>query len=351
MMQVAQPPAKERLLKLIDALPQEVGVLGDLMVDHYIFGTVERISPEAPIPVVNRQRDEYRPGGAANVAANMQALGARPHLFGVLGDDQTGLKFYLDLKEAGYRVEGVQIDPSRPTTLKTRVLARGQMIVRIDRESTEAIAEQVAEAMLSSLEGAGELAALSVSDYRKGVFTPAVASRVGKYARRRGIPVVANIKPQNLGLLREKGYTLAILNLKEAEEASGVGRLEDDRQGLAHAFQVIREKDGMEWLIITAGAQGSFLCNCKGGEILHVPTVKVDVFDVTGAGDTVNAVMTLALAAGAKAVEAAYLANLAGSVVVSKVGVATVSADELRGVVEESYEELVSLAMKEASVG
>ena len=350
-MQVALPPDKERLLELIEALTQEVGVVGDLMVDHYIFGSVERISPEAPIPVVNRKRDEYRPGGAANVAANMRALGARPHLFGVLGDDQTGLKFYLDLKEAGYRVEGVQIDPSRPTTLKTRVIARGQMIVRIDREITQPIDDRLVDAMGAVLKGVDELAAISVSDYRKGVFTPSLAERVGEYAREKGIPLVANIKPQNLSLLAGRGYTVVILNLKEAEEASGIGGLEENGDKLAEAFRIIAEGEGMEWLVITAGARGSYLCHCAQGEMMHVPTVRVDVFDVTGAGDTVNAVMTLALAAGALPVEAAYLANLAGSVVVSKVGVATVTPEELREMVRDNYQELVGLASRGASVG
>lgn len=348
-MQVALPPERERLLELINELSQEVGVVGDLMVDHYIFGSVERISPEAPIPVVNRKRDEYRPGGAANVAANIRALGAKPHLFGVLGDDQTGLKFYLDLKEAGFSVEGVQIDPSRPTTLKTRVIARGQMIVRIDRESTRAISDQLANAIISVLDRLTGLSALSISDYRKGVFTPQLAERVGKYVKQQEIPLVANVKPQNLQLLKE--CKVAILNLKEAAEASGLDELEKNGEKIRHAFRKIGELVEVEWLVITAGARGSYLGELSSGKVLHIPTVRVDVFDVTGAGDTVNAVMTLALGAGATPVEAAYLANLAGSVVVNKVGVATVSPEELVEMVQDSYDDLVRVTREKASVG
>jgi D-beta-D-heptose 7-phosphate kinase/D-beta-D-heptose 1-phosphate adenosyltransferase len=324
-------PARVRGL-LQAARRRRLLVVGDVMLDQFIWGDVRRISPEAPVPVVEFQRENFMAGGAANVARNLTALGASACLFGVVGkDDSAG---HLDRLLGADKVDctGLVRVEDRPTGLKTRIIAHQQHIVRIDRERRGALGptdeSRLIEAVVAALPGAD---AVLVGDYGKGVVSQGLLEALKRECRSRAIWLSADPKPVNRVDL--SGLSLVTPNRKEAFELAGV---EDD----VHAADPMKDAPLMDvvgrllgslkpaLLLITLGGHGMLLCR-QGYPPFHIPTVAQEVFDVSGAGDTVIASFTLAIAAGASPVEAAIFSNHAAGVVVGKVGTATVGPSEL----------------------
>jgi D-beta-D-heptose 7-phosphate kinase/D-beta-D-heptose 1-phosphate adenosyltransferase len=304
-----------------------VVVLGDVMLDEFVWGDVTRISPEAPVPVVEIKRESVRLGGAANVLANLVALGVRASVVGVVGRDAAGERLRAELRERGaqHADEALVMDESRPTTVKTRIIAHNQLVVRADRERRAAVdagvEARIVEVCARLLAGAD---ALVVSDYDKGAVTPRVLAEVLRLARASGKPALVDPKLRNFD-----SYRPATLVTPNHHEALRVTNTEDDTDdGMAHAARLIRGRLGCESVLITRGERGMMLLE-GGGEPVYVPTVAREVYDVTGAGDTVIATLAASLAAGASLVESAMLANHAAGIVVAKLGTATATADEL----------------------
>jgi rfaE bifunctional protein kinase chain/domain len=320
-----RPLSASRSRALVAAFGQrKVLVLGDVMLDEFVWGRVARVSPEAPVPVVEVTGESFHAGGAANVAANVRDLGGRAILVGVVGEDDAGRRIRAALTEAGVEADLTAV-PGRRTTVKTRIVAHHQQIVRADREDTAELSPQSVSAVEQCLRRAvPECAALIVSDYQKGVVSPALMGWLLPFARRRGVPVLVDPKVRHFPLFRR--VRVITPNQAEAEQATGVPiRSEAD---LHEAGRRILSTLGCDAALITRGEHGMSLFE-RGRRPVHIPTAAREVFDVTGAGDTVVATLSLALAAGARLSEAAALANHAAGVVVGKVGTATATAREL----------------------
>jgi rfaE bifunctional protein kinase chain/domain len=304
---------------------RRIVVLGDLMLDEFIWGRVRRISPEAPVPVVEVERQTLVLGGAGNVASNLVALGARPAPLGVVGSDINAERMCAAFHDIGVASDGIVVDPSRATTLKTRIIAHNQQVVRADRESRAPISTAIEEIIIAHFAGALDAAdAVVVSDYNKGLLTPRVLSETLAAGRARNIPVCLDPKMRSFA-----GYqpvTVITPNHQEAAEAAGLA-IEDEASLIEAGRRLLGAMD-CRAMLITRGEEGMALFT-DGGEVTLIPTVAREVYDVTGAGDTVIATLALALAAGASFAEAAILANHAAGVVVGKVGTATVTRDEL----------------------
>ena|SRR5436309_716564 len=300
-------------------------VLGDLMLDRYLWGRVDRISPEAPVPVVEIERETFTLGGAGNVAANLRSLGAEAILAGVVGSDDEGERLVETLRTRGVDTALVQRDLARPTTVKTRTVAHSQQVVRADRESRADVNGSVLEALLAPVaERIADCDGLVVSDYGKGVITPRALAAALSAARRRGIHVSVDPKESHLDAYRE----VSILTPNQHEAGSFMGRrIVDDASLLDVGWGLQRRLDAAA-VLITRGAQGMSLFE-RGGGLTHLPTVAREVYDVTGAGDTVVSVVALALAAGADFPNACHLANHAAGVVIREVGTASCSPAEL----------------------
>ena len=318
---------------------KRVGVLGDLMLDRYVWGGASRISQEAPIPVVEVDKVTARPGGAANVLHNIVSLGGEAHAFGVVGEDKNGEELSTLLGGLGIGTDGIIRDDGRVTTEKTRIIAAHQQIVRVDTEQKDPLAASVQEALLTKLESAiteGRIGALIIEDYAKGTLNKALAQQVVACATKHGLPVALDPHPANH--LDLSGLTLMTPNRSEAFVLAGkymtnsVLPIKRD-EALLDVVAHLREMWQVQHLLVTLGGDGMALFQPEG-DPLHVPTQAREVFDVSGAGDTVISSFILALLAGASSQEAAVLANHAAGVVVGKVGTAPVTAAELR----ESFE-------------
>lgn len=308
----------------------KVLVIGDLIMDHFIWGSVKRISPEAPVPVVDVKSESIMLGGSANVANNISALGGKTLICGVVGRDADGRRLVGELKGMDIDSTGVIVDQKRPTTIKTRIIAHGQQVVRFDRESRERISPAVVDRALAfALKAVKSVDAVIISDYAKGMVTAELVEEVNSAANKRGIPVAVDPKVEHFDFY--KGVTIVTPNNLEASRASGV-EIEDD-ESLHRAGEVLYNGLGCRALLITRGENGMSLF--EGTSDLHIPTVAKEVFDVSGAGDTVIGVLGLALGAGASFREAAVLANFAAGIVVGKVGTATVTTDELKSAVSK----------------
>jgi rfaE bifunctional protein kinase chain/domain len=322
-------PARAR--RLLEAMGGErVLVLGDVMLDEFIWGRVARISPEAPVPVVEVTRQSFHLGGAGNVACNVRALGGRVVLAGVVGNDAAGERVRQALGEAGVEAALAISNRGRPTTLKTRIIAHHQQVVRADREQADDIEDDLESEVVSNVrQGLGSCRALVVSDYQKGVVTARLMKAVLPLAHRRGIPVLVDPKVRHLAFYR--GVTLVTPNQLEAEQATGIRiRTADD---LDAAGARILKLVGCEAALVTRGEHGMSLFE-RDKRPAHVKTAAREVFDVTGAGDSVIATVALALCAGARLAEAAVLANYAAGVVVGKLGTATASPEEVLAAAE-----------------
>lgn len=305
-------------------------VIGDIIVDHFIWGTVSRISPEAPVPVVNVTREEMLLGGGANVLHNIYSLGGQATLCGIIGCDEMGGRLRKLLTDLGASDAGL-VEGKRPTTVKTRVVAQGQQVVRFDREQTSTPSEATISAICDFIDRRlADFDVVIVSDYYKGVISQPLMryllDRIRHVEVQTGskIPVVVDPKPDQPE--RFVGATVITPNHLEAEKLSG--QLIRTEQELISAARILQDKFSCQAVLITRGEAGMSLLE-KQRDIVTIPTMAREVFDVTGAGDTVIATLALGLAAGASCVEAAALANVAAGVVVGKIGTATVNSAEL----------------------
>jgi len=321
MSQLTKTRASEILRTFRD---RNVLVLGDVMLDEFVWGDVTRISPEAPVPVVDVRRESVHLGGAANVLANLVALGARGSVVGVVGKDASGERLRTGLRELETLDQGLIVDDTRPSTTKTRIIAHSQLVVRADRESRTPVSTKTEDQILSFLKDALKHAdALVISDYDKGVVTPRILREILPIAYEQ-LPVLVDPKLRNFNHYRPATLVtpnhFEALRMSDTEDTSDAGSL--------HAAKVILEKLGCDAVLITRGDRGMMLLE-SNDQPVFVETAAREVYDVTGAGDTVIAALAGALASGATMLEAANLANHAAGIVVGKVGTATVSADEL----------------------
>lgn len=315
-----------RLLALLRRFPRvRLLVVGDLMLDQFIWGRVERISPEAPVPVVQVTGESVHLGGAANVVHNIRALGGMVTACGLVGRDGAGRRIVAELERIGAGTGGVIASRATPTIRKTRIIAHNQQVVRFDREDTERHRGASAPLVRFVTAHAPRVDAVIVSDYGKGVVTPALLEALAAARARHGVPLIVDPKRPNFRHYRN--LTLATPNLHEAAEAAGVEIR--DEAGLRAAGERLLERWQADAVLITRGEQGMTLVR-PGHAPRHYPTMAREVYDVTGAGDTVVAACGLTLAAGGDWDAAALLANLAAGVVVGKVGTATATPAELR---------------------
>ncbi len=309
------------------AFPQaNILVIGDLIVDHFIWGSVTRISPEAPVPVVNVTRENLLLGGAANVLNNIYALGGRGALCGVIGQDIMGSHLLELMGNLDSATGGIVRSADRPTTKKTRIIAQHQQVVRFDREKTGSFPGEVQKQLFGYLEQSlPSFQAVVVSDYSKGMISPELMALL-KRLRPARLPVIVDPKPRQVE--RFAGVTVMTPNIHEAEAMAGMAITTDEE--LQAAAGIIMDKLALQALLITRGEAGMALFQREQAPLL-IPTMAREVFDVTGAGDTVVATLALGLAAGLDFAEAAELANRAAGIVVGKLGTATVTPAEIIG--------------------
>lgn len=305
---------------------QRVLVVGDVMLDRFIYGQVDRISPEAPIPVFKIQREVLAMGGAGNVARNLVSLGAQVDLVGLIGQDQAGYDFAKELTSGPGITSLLITDSSRPTTRKTRYIANGQQMLRTDFEVSQNATKDVEDQVLMRVKSALTTCALVIlSDYSKGVLTERVVKEIISFAKTLGKPVLIDPKGRDYG--RYRGATLLTPNRKELAEATHLDSIKSVEQA-EQAARVLITAYQLDNVLAKLGGDGVCLVK-RDGDFAHFRTQAREVFDVSGAGDTVVATLALAMASGMTLEDAAMLANLAGSIVVGKVGTATVTADEL----------------------
>lgn len=322
-----------RVQKLLaDARKTRILVVGDVMLDQFLWGSVARISPEAPVPVVDFQRESFMPGGAANVARNLTALGVTTELFGAVGTDSAAdeLRGLLRVQKIGCR--GLVTSPTRLTSLKTRIVAQTQQVVRIDRETRASLSPELTRRLVTTIKSQlPKTDAVIVGDYGKGVVTQPLLNEIKSLCRAHGVWLSFDPKPVhdlNLGELslitpnRKEAFELANL----ADDTRNANPLAD--KNLMQVAERLLKELRPAVLLITLGELGMLLCQ-RNQKPFHIPTVAQEVFDVSGAGDTVIATFTLAIAAGASPTEAAIFSNQAAGIVVGKVGTATASAEEL----------------------
>ena len=319
---------RQELKRITDGFGKKtVMVVGDLMLDRYLWGSVSRISPEAPVPVVELSGETTRLGGAANVAGNISSLGARTRLVGVVGDDEHGKRIISELEKLSIPPRAVLVDSRRPTTVKTRIIAHSQQVVRTDMESRAELEPQLeddlARVAAESLSGAD---AVVISDYGKGVLTDKVLRSITSEARKAGVPVC--VDPKETRVMSYSGVTVVTPNQHEAGFA--YGRRIVDEKTLLEVGWGLSHKLGCDAVLITRGEKGMSLFE-KDGVHTHFPTVAREVFDVTGAGDTVVSAFALSLAAGANLKQAASISNHAAGIVIRELGTATTNVTELLG--------------------
>lgn len=303
----------------------KVLVVGDLILDEFIWGKVTRISPEAPVPVVWVDSENFMPGGASNVANNIRAMGGQVYLAGVVGNDDRGRILRSLLKDKGVNADGIFTDSSRPTTQKTRVIAHHQQVVRIDREELKPLGENVLKKITAYVhQRLKEVDALIIEDYGKGVIVPSLVQEAVKAAKKYN--KIITVDPKETHFSYYQGVTTITPNHHEA--ASAVGFAIKDDATLVKAGKKLLEKLKCEAVLITLGENGMSLFQ-KGKPMTKIPTIAQEVFDVSGAGDTVIGTYTLARAVKASPMEAAHISNCAAGIVVGKVGVATTGTEEL----------------------
>lgn len=323
---------KKRLADSVSHFPDyTILVVGDLMLDIFIWGEVHRISPEAPVPVVEVREETQLLGGTANVVHNAAALGARTIVTGVIGDDSAGLQLVKLLEQVAVPVDGLIVQEGRPTTVKTRIIARDQQVVRFDHETRNPLeARSLERALCHIKEHLDHIDGIIVSDYAKGMVTAELMDGIRGLNRTRRIPVMVDPKVQHADLYRN--VTMITPNHHEASRMSGIEIV--DEPSLALAGRALMERLRSETVLITRGKEGMTLFH-RDGRLTHIPTVARRVYDVTGAGDTVIAAITLGIISGLTMEEAAFLANLAAGIVVAEVGTAVVSGDRLVSAIEQ----------------
>ncbi|MCD6571252.1 MAG: D-glycero-beta-D-manno-heptose-7-phosphate kinase [Deltaproteobacteria bacterium] len=317
---------KDRLKKILNSMRSKtLAVVGDLILDEYIWGDVQRISPEAPVPVVDVQKESVQLGGAGNVAQNLVSLGAKVILGGVVGEDNPG-RIMLDLfRQQGISSPLVLVDPERDTSVKTRIIAHTQQVVRIDKEVRSLIPDDVRDRLINLFKGSiNSIDAVIISDYGKGVVDKKLIGKVVNLASKNSLLVSVDPKERNFPFYRRVG--LITPNIKELSYGASIP-IKEDADVIAAARKVKSLLDcGM--VLTTRGEKGMSLLDTDD-KIIHIPTSAKAVYDVTGAGDTVIACFTLALVSGASSIEAAMISNIAAGLVVAEVGTASVARDRL----------------------
>ncbi|MCH7761631.1 D-glycero-beta-D-manno-heptose-7-phosphate kinase [candidate division TA06 bacterium] len=320
-------PSKSRSLKILSGFKgKKVLVIGDLMLDRYLWGAVSRISPEAPVPVVEVFKETVSLGGAANVTKNLADLGGRPLLVGVIGNDSTGRIFKEELRHLGLESEGVFVEKGRPTTLKTRIIAHHQHVVRVDRETRNHLDEKLRRKILQFIHSQiPQVDGVLFEDYDKGVLDSKMIEEIIAYSK--GKTITAD--PKQNHFFAYKGVTLFKPNQREVEQIFA-RKLETD--GVVHEIlQEIQKRLSGSAILLTRGEKGMAILD--GNTLSTIPATAKEVFDVTGAGDTVIATSTLALLAGANVREAAWISNQAAGIEVGKLGAASVTLQELETVI------------------
>ena len=318
----------KRLIKYIDRFPStRTLVVGDVMLDHYIWGNVSRISPEAPVPVVNVTKESVLLGAATNVVNIVHSLGGKVNVCGVIGHDEAVRQLTHMLRVRGIHTEGLIVESGRPTTIKTRVIAHSQQVVRFDRETKVGIDRDTHRRIFEYVKRQADdgLDAIVLSDYSKGVVTKDLVRDIVKLAKKKGLIVSVDPKVNHFGIYR--GVTILTPNTKEASIGSRIEIQDDD--SLLRAGALLLKRLQCNAVLVTRGEYGMSLFE-RGGRVTHIPPVAREVFDVTGAGDTVISTLTLAMAASANMVDAAKLSNYAAGIVVGVVGTASVRPDELK---------------------
>jgi len=324
-------PLKRLQLILDNMKSRSIMVIGDLMLDEYIWGKVDRISPEAPVPVVEVQSEHFKLGGAGNVANNLLSLGAQVIINAVKGNDLHGDILRKTLTDLKISTDSIFTDPKRATTVKTRIIAHTQQVARIDKEDRSLISGTMLKKIVSSFrEHLREIDALIISDYGKGVISKKLINQIVPVARQHGIPVCVDPKERNF--THYKDVTIITPNIKELSFGSGI-KIEDYDQ-IIQAARKVKDILKCNMILVTRGEHGMSLFTENGGTT-DIPTTAKAVYDVTGAGDTVIACFTLALASGATPKEAAIIANVAAGIVVAEVGAASVPWDKLYKVCTE----------------
>ncbi len=321
---------KDKLKEIIARFPQgKVLVAGDLILDEFVQGNVSRISPEAPIPVVEVVKESFMPGGAANVSNNVQSLGGKAFLSGVIGADRVGNILKQELSRRGIDTKGLIVEEGRPTTLKTRIIAHHQQVVRVDREKKGLLENSTVEKVITYCqELADEVSIIVIEDYGKGVVTKKLLRAISRLQGKTIIvdPPVGSFAPY-------AGVDIITPNRHEAEVA--LGKKIDNEESLREGGESLLENLNCRAVLITLGEEGMCLFQ-REGEVAHIPTVAREVYDVSGAGDTVIAALSLSLSLGASLKEAAYLSNMAAGIVVGKAGTAMVSGEELVRILNEN---------------
>jgi rfaE bifunctional protein kinase chain/domain len=312
---------------------KKIAVIGDMMLDGYFWGGVKRISPEAPVPVVEIDKEFFRFGGAANVAYNLLNLGAVPIPIGIIGNDNDGTTFNSLIEETGISSEGIFVDPSRPTTAKTRVIADKQHVVRIDKESKENIGKVLRNKLLSFVEkNINEIDAIILQDYNKGVLSKKLIKEIIAVANKN--KKIITVDPKFDNFFEYLDVTVFKPNKKETQDVLGMKILSEE--DIKKAGFKLLEKLNAKYVILTLSEKGVALFE-KNKKPVRIPTKARSVADVSGAGDTVISTLTIALAAGANIFEASYLSNYAGGLVCEEVGIVPIEIDKLFDAVKKDF--------------
>lgn len=306
----------------------KIFVLGDLILDHYIWGNVTRVSPEAPVPVVHVNSESYRMGGAANVYHNIATLGGQVELCGVIGDDPYGKQIVKDVRRISKKSTGLFVDRSRPTIKKTRIVAHNQQIVRYDVEQRKTISRTIERKIIRHLDTRlPDLSCIVISDYAKGLITEELMRHVQRQADDHGVPVIVDPKVEHMPYYA--GVTVITPNYLEAKQ--GAGFLSTQQISVQQIGNTLQKNLDCQAVVVTRGEEGMSIFE-KDGHTWSIPAVARQVYDVTGAGDTVVSTLALALSAKASIADAAVIANQAAGIVVGMVGTATVTRDQLQQV-------------------
>ncbi|MFH1715133.1 MAG: D-glycero-beta-D-manno-heptose-7-phosphate kinase [Elusimicrobiota bacterium] len=318
---------REKLIKIIKNFSKtEILVIGDIMLDKFIWGKVTRISPEAPVPVVEITKETLMPGGAGNVVTNITTLGGISHIIGIVGNDSAGNTFVSEMENNGVGTKGIIVTQNRPTIVKTRIIAHHQQVVRVDKEVRSAIEPAEIKKLITAIEDlTPKVKAVVISDYGKGVITKPLLTAAIKMAKKYKKPILVDPKIEHFK--NYKNVTCITPNTLEAMQGMHCLHVESQSDVEKLGDNIMKQLN-VESLIITQGEHGMTIFE-KNGKKTHIPTMAREVYDVTGAGDTVISTLAMCLANKGNILESAYIANYAAGIVVGKLGTATVTSDEI----------------------
>jgi rfaE bifunctional protein kinase chain/domain len=313
---------------------KKILIVGDVMIDAYLHGNVDRISPEAPVPVVHVTKKEYKSGGAANVALNVVALGAQAYMCSVVGNDEDGEKLRGLLKAKGVNCKSLVSSPRRPTTIKTRILSNGQQILRVDNEIVQSIDDQTEKDLTTQIESLiGKMDLVILEDYNKGLLTPSFITKIIAIANKKNVPVSVDPKKENF--LQYKNVSLFKPNRKEIIEGLKLDNPLKSEKDIKSALKALQKKLKAETIMVTLSEDGVVVLDQD--EFTFIPAHKRNIYDVSGAGDTVISVASLCIAAGMNRAAAAAISNIAGGLVCERPGVVQVDKDQLLAEIEKIY--------------